>query len=415
MDTAGETIDRKTSPTGAAKAGVKPVTEELPLSRGPFYFGLALVFASLFLGVATYLILTGETTINPTDDLIKWLLGANISLVLLLIAAIGWQIIAVIRARARGAAGARLHVRLVAMFGLIAVVPAILVAIFASVTLDRGLDAWFSTRTRAIIDGAQAVAEAYIREHAQVIRGDIIAMGTDINRAIGLYRTDRDAFLRLLTQQARIRSLSAAFVIRDDGVVGAQAISNRNIRYSPPPAAAIAKVANGDVVVFEPGPDYMVRALYKLPDFERGLLYVFRRVDQKVVNHLASTRERRAEYDALAHARVGVQATFAFLYIGMALIFLLAAVWFGLWVANRLVAPIGRLINAARQVSAGGLSGRFQSARRRYRLPGADLQQNDRRAEQPAWRVALRQHGAGRKTAFHGSGFVRGHGWRGRA
>ncbi|MFV2092882.1 MAG: PAS domain-containing sensor histidine kinase [Hyphomicrobiales bacterium] len=100
----------------------------------------------------------------------------------------------------------------------------------------------------------------------------------------------------------------------------------------------------------------MVRALYKLPDFERGLLYVYRKVDQTVVDHLARTRERRAEYEALADARAGVQAAFALLYVGMALIFLLAAVWFGLWVANRLVAPIGRLINAARRVSAGDLS-----------------------------------------------------------
>ena len=356
MDATAEHFDQKVARRERAAAADGPAFEDLPLSRGPFYFGLFLVFASLIVGVITYLVLTGETSITPTEALVKGLLSANVILALLLVGAIGWQIVAVVRARARGRAGARLHVRLVAMFGLIAVVPAILVAIFATVTLDRGLDAWFSERTRAIIDGAQKVAESYMREHAQVIRGDVIAMGTDINRAIGLYRNDRKAFLRLLTQQARIRSLSAAFVIRDDGEMGAQAISNRAIRYTPPPAAAIAQANDGQVVIFEPGPDYMVRALYKLPDFERGLLYVYRKVDQTVVDHLLRTREGRAEYDALAHRRSGVQATFAILYVGMALIFLLAAVWFGLWVANRLVAPIGRLINAARQVSAGDLS-----------------------------------------------------------
>lgn len=330
--------------------------EVMPLSRGPFYFGLFLVFASVILGTATYLILTGETQIAPTDNLVNSLFAANLLLVVGLVSAIGWQVIAVAKARARGTAGARLHVRLVAMFSLIAVVPAILVAIFASVTLDRGLDSWFSERTRAIIDGAQTVAESYLREHAQVVRGEIIAMGTDVDRAISLYRSDQKQFVGLLTNQARIRSLSAVFVIRDDGKVGAQAVANRDIKYTPPPPAAIAQANNGQVAIFEPGPDYMVRALIKLKEFDRGLLYVYRRVDQTVVNHLLQTRNRRAEYDALAESRAGVQATFAFLYIGMALIFLLAAVWIGLWVANRLVSPIGRLINAARQVSRGDLS-----------------------------------------------------------
>ncbi|VAW17578.1 Nitrogen regulation protein NtrY [hydrothermal vent metagenome] len=356
MDALAKNFDSTPSRRHDAVAGEGPPSDTPPLARGPFYFGLFLVFASLILGITTYLILTGETRLTPTDLLVKGLLSANVILVLALVAAIGWQIIAVVRARARGTAGARLHVRLVAMFGLIAVVPAILVAIFASVTLDRGLDAWFSARTRAIIDGAQKVAESYLREHGQVIRSDIIAMGTDINRAIGLYRTDRDAFLKLLTQQARIRSLSAAFVIRDDGEVGAQAIANSAIRYSAPPAAAFDQANDGRVIIFAPGPDYMVRALIKLKDFERGMLYVYRQVDQTVVDHLLRTRERRAEYDALALSRTGVQATFAFLYVGMALIFLLAAVWFGLWVANWLVAPIGRLINAARRVSEGDLS-----------------------------------------------------------
>lgn len=333
-----------------------PKQNLMPFARRPFYFGLVLVLASLILGSATYLVLTGETPIAPTESLVTELLGANLVLVLLLVAAIAWQVISVARARAQGTAGARLHVRLVTMFALVAVLPAVLVAIFATVTLDRGLDAWFSARTRAIIDGAQTVAESYLREHTQVLRSETIAMATDINRNIELYRTDKDNFLRFMTQQARLRAMSAAFIIRDDGKVGAQVIANRNIRYSPPPAGAIEQVNEGRVALFEPGPDSMIRALIRLNDFERGLLYVYRKVDQTVIDHLRKTREGRAEYDALALSRSGVQAAFAILYVGMALIFLLAAIWCGLWVANRLVAPIGRLIDAARQVSTGDLS-----------------------------------------------------------
>ena len=85
----------------------------------------------------------------------------------LLLGIIGREVWLVVQARRRGRAAARLHVRIVALFSVIAAVPAILVAVVASVTLDRGLDRLFSTRTRAIIENSLIVADAYLQEHAQ--------------------------------------------------------------------------------------------------------------------------------------------------------------------------------------------------------------------------------------------------------
>ena len=99
-----------------------------------------------------------------------------------------------IQARRRGRAAARLHVQIVGLFSVIAALPAILVAVVASITLDRGLDRLFSGPTREVIENSLIVAHAYIYEHAQLIRGDILGMAIDIARAKPLFDQDRGRF-----------------------------------------------------------------------------------------------------------------------------------------------------------------------------------------------------------------------------
>src|SRR5262249_61022173 len=117
------------------------------------------------------------------------------------------EVVLIVQARRRGRAGARLHVRIVGLFSVIAAVPAILVAIVASITLDRGLDRWFSSRTQALIANSLTVAEVYFREHAAMIRSDIMAMAFDVGRAKPLFDQDLARFRQLLTAQAPVRGL----------------------------------------------------------------------------------------------------------------------------------------------------------------------------------------------------------------
>ena len=101
---------------------------------------------------------------------------------LLLLGIIVREVWLIVQARRAGRAGARLHMRIVGLFAIIAAVPAILVAIVASVTLDRGLDRLFSARTRAAIQNSLIVAEAYLRDHAEIVRSDILTMAFNIAR-----------------------------------------------------------------------------------------------------------------------------------------------------------------------------------------------------------------------------------------
>ncbi|MFZ0847056.1 MAG: PAS domain-containing sensor histidine kinase, partial [Pseudolabrys sp.] len=185
---------------------------------GPIAVGLALLSA-----FATFVVLADLTPISPTHYVVVSLLLANAVTVVLLLGIIIREVWQVVQARRAGRAAARLHVRIVGVFSIIAAAPAILVAIVASVTLDRGLDRLFSTRTRAAIENSLIVAEAYLRDHAQIVRSDIMLMGFEIARDKPVFEIDRDKLRQFLTFQASVRGLAAAMVIDENLNVVARA------------------------------------------------------------------------------------------------------------------------------------------------------------------------------------------------
>jgi two-component system nitrogen regulation sensor histidine kinase NtrY len=325
------------------------------LRRLTGWAGFALVVLGVVSGVTTFGILTGLTPIKPTPAVTTILLVFNSVLLPVMALMVLGQVVFLFIERRRGTPGAGLHLRLILLFSLIAIVPAMLVATFASVTLNRGLDAWFSERTRAIVDSAVNVAEAYLRDHAEATRSDVAAISTDLIQQRELFDNDREAFIRRVARHAALRGLAAAFVF--DPVakkVEANITANDNVAFYAPPADAIAQADKGELVVIPPGiGGNVVRALIKLQNFDNEYLYVYRVINPKVIEQLEQTRAAKIEYDRLMAQRVGVQLTFGLMFAVVGFVFLLAAIWTGLWFSDRLVAPVVRLLDAARRVSLG--------------------------------------------------------------
>src|ERR1700731_4456968 len=210
------TTDEQVAPADpAARAAPMPIASRL--------FGAIAVGVALLSAPATFLVLAGMTPIDPVQSVVLTLLAVNAGTSFLLLAIIAMEVWVVIQARRRGYAGSRLHVQIVGLFAVIAAVPTVLVAVVASTTLDRGLDRFFSTRTRAMIEQSLIVADAYVSEHAQAIRGEILAMAFDLGRARQMFDQDRDKFQKFFTAQATARGLSAAIIIRPDGSTVARA------------------------------------------------------------------------------------------------------------------------------------------------------------------------------------------------
>jgi two-component system nitrogen regulation sensor histidine kinase NtrY len=312
--------------------------------------GLALLSAFL-----TFVVLTGLTRIEPTRDVAATFMLINGATILVLIGIIIREIWQMLQARRRGRAAARLHFQIVGLFSVIALLPAVLVAIFANLTIDRALDRLFSGPTREVIQNSLSIARAYTNEHAQLIRGDILGMANDIAHARPLYDQDRGTFRELLTASAASRNLPVAMIIDKDANLLEKAQTNVQLNFPPPPADFLSKVTEGEpeISVF---PENYVAAVIRLRAFDNTFLYVARLLDPRVVSQLRQTEASVAEYGEMESRRLGLQVNFALIFAVIALTILMASVLIGLNFSNWLVAPIKRLMSAASMVSTGNLN-----------------------------------------------------------
>ena len=316
-----------------------------------FAIGLALLSAFL-----TFVVLTGLTPIEPNHRVVVTFLMIDAATILLLVGIIAREVWNVIQARRRGRAAAKLHVQVVSLFSVIAVLPAVLVAIVANVTIDRGLDRLFSGPTKEVIQNSLIVANAYLHEHAQLIRGDIIGMANDISNARPLYDQDRGTFRDLLTSSAKARNLPGAMLIDKEGHLLESAQTGIERAYTTPNPDFLKNVNEDEpqIAVF-PEANY-VAAVIRLRAFQDTFLYVARLLDPHVVAQLKQTQASVAEYATIEARRLGIQVAFALMFAVIALTILMASVLIGLNFADRFVAPVRRLMSAANIVSTGDLN-----------------------------------------------------------
>jgi len=320
---------------------------------------LVLTVAATLSGLATYVVLSGSLQLNAEVELVLGLLYLDLILLLLLGVVVVRRLAQLILARWKGSAGSRLHGRLVALFSVVAVAPAIVVAVFSVMFLHYGLEAWFSERISGALSNSMSVAQAYLEEHKEVIRADALAMASDLNRdGPAMFADGGDLFQRLLNAQAVIRSLTEAIVFQSDGQILARTGLSFGLELERLPRWALDQAARGEVVVLTGDTEDRVRALVRLDNFIDAYLFVGRFVDARVLDYIERTRAAIDEYRALELRRAGIQVTFAVIFGVVALLLLLAAVWVGLTFADSLATPIAHLIRAADRVRAGDLTAR---------------------------------------------------------
>ena len=317
--------------------------------------GLVLAGGALVAATISLFILLGLTPIKPEANVVIASAAINAIFIVGLVFLIGREILRLLRARSRGRAAARLHVRIVALFSIVAITPAVLVAIFASITLDVGLDRWFSIRTQSIVSSSLNVAQAYVLENASYLQGQTASMANDLDRNRQLYSLDRTGFIDLMTRQARGRGMLGAFLLRADGSTILQASIPIENPLPPVPEDALRASAAGQPTLIPPGSTNLVGAIIKLDNIPEAFLYTIRTVDPEVMRSMRLMEENTAEYRALEAGRTTLQIAFGVLYLGFALIVLLAAIWTAIAVADRIVRPIRQLIGAADSVASGNL------------------------------------------------------------
>lgn len=318
---------------------------------------LGLVLLGPVLVVGTFLLL-GPLDQGASSNALRAIVLADLVYALAVAALVVQRIARMVAARRRQSAGSRLHLRLTGVFALIALIPAVSVAVFAGLTINIGLEGWFSERVRNVVGASLAAAEAYEEEHRRDLTADARTLAGYLDAARRADYLISDGEVRQLLTQAQAlvqRGLKEAYVIDGAGEIAARGERSYLFDYEPPTDAEIARAAAGEAVVMEDWDNNEFRALVPLDAYPDRFLYVSRTVDGDILNLLDDTQESVRLYHQLENERGRVLFEFGLLYLGFAVILILAAVWLGLWFAERLSRPVGRLAGAAQRVGAGDL------------------------------------------------------------
>ncbi len=318
---------------------------------------LGLVILGPVLAIATFLIL-GPLDQGASALSLRLILLTDLVYVLAVAALVLQRVAQMIAARRAQSAGSRLHLRLTGVFALVALAPTILVAVFASLTVNVGLEGWFSDRVSSVLGASLAAAEAYEDEHRRDLEEDAESLADYLNSARQATFFVSDGELRqLLTQgQALVqRGLREAYVIDGGGEIKARGERSYLFDFERPSPDQLDEAREGETVIIQDWDVNEFRAIVNLIEFADRFLYVSRNVDGQILSLLDDTKETVALYRQLEDERGRIVFEFGLLYLGFAVILILAAIWLGLWFAERLSKPVGRLAGAAQRVGAGDL------------------------------------------------------------
>jgi two-component system nitrogen regulation sensor histidine kinase NtrY len=323
----------------------------------PEYYTLALVVS---VGIATYVFVTGDAQSEQllTPALVAAIMVANLVPAMALIVLIGSRVARARAVRSMEGGNGRLHVRLVALFSLIAAAPTLLVVIFASLLFQFGVDFWFSDRSRGMFENAANLAEGYYQENQREVAANTVAMATDLGAVLARMRTDDPKFSNYYFQQVVVRNLneSAIIEIGADGVARTAAMINPDNRAAEnrlSPAMVSRLDAGEEVVVVRES--NRIQAATRLPG---GRAYLYAARDFNVPGFQQSLRAGTvlADYNALFERSQLLQLQFnGALYLGSLLLLALAVIA-AIVVADRIVRPLGTLIGATRTAAGGDLS-----------------------------------------------------------
>ena len=319
---------------------------------------LVLVLLGPSLALTTFLTLGPLQEQDGSSRGLRLILLADLVYILTVAALVAQRVAKMIAARRARSAGSRLHLRLTGVFAGVALGPTILVAVFAAITVNFGLEGWFSDRVRAVVGTSLAAAQAYEDEHRRDLSADAEALAAYLSGARRISPFIGEGELRqLLTQgQSQIqRGLKEAYVIDGAGEIRARGERSYLFDFETPTKAELDRARAGETVIIEHWDINEFRALVPLDGFVDRFLYVSRTVDGKILSLLDETKATVTLYQQLETERGRLLFEFGLIYLGFAVILILAAIWMGLWFAERLSRPVGRLAGAAQRVGGGDL------------------------------------------------------------
>ena len=325
-----------------------------------WWLGVVLACLAPICALLTYWLAADQGPFDDNASALRVMVVVDFCLALMLIGVIAWRLGRMVISKRARSAGSRLHLRMVRLFTFVAVAPALLLGLFAAITVTFTLDGWLNRHVGDVVKNSVEIAEGYVKARHQAIRIDAASIAQAVERSSPFGVPSLNEINRTLAQQARGRDELEIYIIDSGGQLLARSPNSYLFLFTPPDLRHLEIASNSGVYVFEDAQNQSVRALAPLAGIFDAYLYLSRPVDGEALTMLSNTREMASRYVNLENARGDIELTLALLYIAFAMLILSAAIWFGIWFADRLARPIGRLAGAADRVAKGDLSVRVE-------------------------------------------------------
>jgi len=327
-----------------------------------YVLGGGYLVAVLLTGVAILLAASPPETgpLAPASRNILFILGLNLVLILFLAAMVGARLLVLLDAQSTDA-GARLHLRFVTLFAFAAMLPALVVAVFYGVLVNRGVDDWFSSRVQTVVENSATVFQTYVDEQQRYVSEHVTMMAPDLNRAAAALQSTPVTFGHFLAQQAADNGFAAAYLVDREGRVLARAEAPDAPPFATPPAKSFES-ADANEISLALSRD-TARSLYRLRSYPDAYLYLVRPLEKGTIENLTQAQASLSSYREAALSRQKIQTVFALSYAETALLVLVGAVWLGMTAANSISGPMARLVQAAGRVAKGDLTARVDAER----------------------------------------------------
>lgn len=327
-------------------------------TRHPQSFSMSYILAAIAIvlistALAVHFLPRAQEFLGPHPQRMMWLLILNLSVLLGLALLIVRRFFLVWSALREGTSGSHLQTKILTVFSLVTILPTIAVSVFSAVFFHYGIKSWFDERVSIAISESVAVAEAYLAEHKDTIRADAAAMASDMERDIFEYSSNPAALNRFINAQSLMRSLSEVVVTRGKHVISRSRLSFSYV-FEELPEDMINRARTGEIVIFDE--DDRITALAMVDDVSDTYLMISRLIDPRVINHMEQSHGAAKEYQRLKANISGLQVQFSIVYILMALLLLLAVIWYGMSFAMKLVVPLTQMVKATERVRAGDYS-----------------------------------------------------------
>ena len=318
-------------------------------------FGPVAVGAALLLAIATFVVFAGFTPVIPTPFVVLCIFVGNALIILVLLVLIGLEARNLIAAGRAGRAGARLHIKVVALFSLVAAIPALVTAVVAAVSLERGLNPVFMKDIRTFINETTEAGHLYRESQCRSLLRDAALTAVDLAQGARLLKADPAVLHDYLTTRAQLLGFSVALIMKTDGTIDDRATGSDPSEVATPEASDFSDARKDEQLCLLLADGKVFVALRPIQGLDDRFFYAGRPIDPFSERFSRDAADVVATYSAFDGARRNIEAGFAVMFALLALTMVFSAVWLGLTFANQLVAPIRRLIRATDEVASGNL------------------------------------------------------------